>query len=445
MNKRLVATLLVVAAVVIAGVVVLVLPAGHRTSDHSSGGYVTPGIPNFSPNGTPSSLPPPTADATTRVVDILQQMHQKAFNHAAAAPKNSAGLTGGTFINWGADWDGSPTTAADNTDYQSNGQTDAVTGQTPRHDEFTDLLYLRNLTGYRYAHPADHTFDVDISRMAPVVKSDFKSYTYYKCSLYGELIDLNRFDPGQGWLDMANTYAANVYHNWYNSSLGTIVDKSHNTYRVDYAAECADAFLDAGPRTQNSAMTTAGMSTAEHLLHNAENSQTHLFPLQMNAGAQETVAQAQVKVGDEAQILQALLDVYQQTHVQSFLTAVTGAVNSMYTDGLYDTQSGGFFFSIDSDGSNLQNSYKESRQGWMLELLRQLDTIQPGVWTAKANDMSNVVINQLWQPGSSGYVYRVTPGFGPLATNNGPNQTTVVETWVTAEAMDIACQVLESN
>jgi hypothetical protein len=442
MNKRLVATLLVVAAVVIAGVVVWVLPAGHRTADHSSGGYVTPG---FSPNAAQPSLPPPTADATTRVVDILQQMHQKAFNPAALAPKNSAGLTGGTFINWGADWDGTSSSAADNTNYQSDGQTDAATGQNPRHDEFTDLLYLRNLTGYRYAHPADHTFDSDISRMEPIVKSDFKSYTYYKCSLYGELIDLNRFDPGQGWLDMANTYADNVYHNWYDGSLGTIVDKSHNTYRVDYAAECADALLDAGGRTRNSAMSAAGVSTAEHILHNAENSQTHLFPLQMNAGGQETVAQTQVKVGDEAQILQALLDVYQQTHSQPFLTAVTGAVNSMYTDGLYDTQSGGFFFSIDSDGSNLQNSYKETRQAWMLEVLRQLDTIQPGVWTAKANAMSNVVISLLWQPGSSGYVYRVTPSFGPLKTDNGPNRTAVVENWVTAEAMDIAGQVLESN
>src|SRR5258708_33871758 len=123
-NKRKRSVLLVVAAVLATGLLAIVLPAGHRTSDHSSGGYVTP---SASASRVNSPLPVQTStDATRRVTDILSQMHQKAFNPDAAPPKNSSGLTGGTYINWAARWDGDPTTAADTTNFQTDGQTDSV-------------------------------------------------------------------------------------------------------------------------------------------------------------------------------------------------------------------------------------------------------------------------------------------------------------------------------
>jgi hypothetical protein len=53
--------------------------------------------------------------------------------------------------------------------------------------------------------------------------------------------------------------------------------------------------------------------------------------------------------------------------------------------------------------------------------------------------MVGVVRDRLWQPAASGYVYRVTPGFAYYQTQNGPNHSTVVEDFVTTEAMGDAC------
>ena len=438
-NRRL-AAVLVAAAVVIALVLLLVLAGGRHGSSNTPPSFATvPGSP-------PASSAPPLADSQ-RVAAILTDMHNYAFYPGAPPPKNSAGLKGGTYINWSGTWDGNPETAAANTNFGSNGQTSAATGGTPEHDEFTDLLYLRNLYGYRAAHPADQSFASDIARMDPIVRSDFSNYTYYKCSLYGELTDLDRFDPGQGWGSMAAAYAAGIYHTYYDPSRGTVAQPSKSSYRVDYSIECAVALTDAGQRSHNSAMTAAGISTARYVLGHDVDAGTHLLPLQasFSSGAEDTVFQAQVKVGDEAQILDAMLSMYTMTHDAAFLTEVHDAVMSMYSDGLYDSAHGGFYFSIDSNGTDLQTGYKETRQAWMLQVLERLNQLQPGQWGAKSAAMLTVVRDQLWQASAGGYVYRVTPSFTIYHTNAGPGHTPVTENWVTAEAMDIAGQVLEGN
>jgi len=57
------------------------------------------------------------------------------------------------------------------------------------------------------------------------------------------------------------------------------------------------------------------------------------------------VTQAQVKVGDEAQILDALLRIYRLTGDASYLQAVHQAAMTMVSGGLHDGSNGGFFFS----------------------------------------------------------------------------------------------------
>jgi len=423
-------------AVATTGFTLLVRSSGHRVTD--------PSVPHAVPSAAPGTPSVPVG-AAERVVQILQEMHTASFNAQAPPEKGSAGSSGGLYINWNPSWNGDPSTAGYNTDYNSNGETDVELGRPARHDEFTDLVYLRNLLGYRAAHPTDHSFDADIARMEPIVKADFQAYTYYKCSLYWELQDMARFDPSGAWRTMAAAYARVLYSDHYDSSLGTVVANAGGMYRVDYAAACAAALTDAGQRARDRAMLNAGLSTAHHVMANAIDPTTHLLPLQMAASTsgQDATVDRQVKVGEEAQTLDALLTMYDLTHDASFLAEVQAAVSWMYSSPLHDQGSGGFYFGVDSDGTNLQSSYKESRQAWMLALLSHLNTIQPGRWTAQLDEALMVVKDKLWQSTVGGYVYRVTPHFELYETHAGPGHNLITENWVTSEAMDIACQTME--
>src|SRR4029077_14741984 len=127
-------------------------------------------------------------------------------------------------------------------------------------------------------------------------------------------------------------------------------------YRTDFAAESAAAFADAGARYNDARLTAAARSTAQHLLTQAQDPNTHLFPLQMNWTAQgDGVGQAQIKMGEQAQTLDALLTVYDHLRQPQILDAVKAAVDELYspTLGLHDTLGGGFFFSVDADGKGV--------------------------------------------------------------------------------------------
>jgi hypothetical protein len=166
----------------------------------------------------------------------------------------------------------------------------------------------------------------------------------------------------------------------------------------------------------------------------------------------DTVVQAQLTVGEEAQLLNALLDAYDLTRDKSYLDAAIRGAGSLYSPaiGLWDRGHGGFFFSVDADGRHLQAHYKETRQAWMLPLLAHLARIERstgpgGVWAARQQQMLTVVRDMLWQPSIRGYPYRETPGFTIYQSTNGPGHTRVVEDWVTSEAMGIACESLATQ
>lgn len=420
-------------------------PAPHPASPPPTAGGAT-STPEGSGTAAPGLAIDPAGRAR-RVADILDSMHVHAFNPQAPPTKNST-LTGGLFINWLGTWDGDLATASTNTNLQTSGQSDDTTGSSPRHDPVTDLLYMRNLAGYSAAHPADHSFDADIDRIQPIVADEFARYTYYRCWVYFELRDLDRFQPQRGWDGMARNFAAAVYRGFYDQQAGTIIDHSHGSYRTDFAAECGAALLDAGKRYGDAGWSSAGASTISHLLANARDPRTHLFPLQMNAAAGgDTVKQAQIKLGSEAQLLDALLTAYDLAGDRQVLQAVHDAVVELYSPdlGLWDTRHGGFLFAVDASGGHLESAYKETRQAWMVALLEHLDRAEPGAWRSKAAEIVGIVENNLWQAPLSGYVYRVTPAFGVYGTQNGPNHTAVSENFVTTEAMGIAGQVLEGT
>jgi hypothetical protein len=429
--------------VVVAVLVVVAVSRGQGPSPTSLPAYTPAPTSPASPGATPTPTPGTTVPSSRRLADILDDMHLHAFNPAAPPTKGSA-LGGGLFVNWRGTWDGDLTTASDNTNVQTSGVSDDQTGATPRHDPVTDLMYLRNLRAYMATYPSDHAFDQDAARMEPIVRAEFAGYTYYRSWIYFQMRDLDRFEPGTGWDRMAHAFADAVNRGFYTPAEGTVVDRSHSNYRTDFAAESAAVFADAGARYGEPQLTAAARSTTEHLLAHAQDPRTHLYPLQMGyAGGGDTVQQAQIKVGEQAQLLDSLLTVYDHLRDPRILTAVSQAVDELYSPqlGLWDARNGGFFFSVDADGQGLQTAYKESRQAWVLALLRHLDT-EVGGQAQRITAMTSVVVDDLYQKGLDGYVYRLSPTFAVFHTGNGPNHTTVDEDFVTSEAMGIAGNVL---
>lgn len=430
---------------VVAALVVLAVSRGSGSGSgvaSPSDTFPTTVGPSANASGAPGASTIP-ATAARRLADILNEMHTSAFNPDAPPTKGSS-LNGGLFINWRGDWDGSLSTAGDNTNVQTTGLSDDQNGASPRHDPVTDLMYLRNLRAYRYYYPSDHSFDADAARMEPIVKAEFAGYTYYRSWIYFQMRDLDRFEPGAGWDQMAHNFASAVFRNFYNGSAGTVVDKSHNNYRTDFAAELAAAFADAGARYNDPQLTAAARSTTHHLLASAQDPNTHLYPLQMNwSSSGDSVGQAQIKMGEQAQTLDALLTVYDHLREPAILAAVRAAVDQLYspTMGLHDALGGGFFFSVDADGKGVSSAYKESRQAWMLATVDHLNR-EIGGQDQRIAEMQSVVLQKLWQAPIHGYVYRVTPGFGIYTNHSGPNHGSVDENFITSEAMGIAGNVL---
>ena len=429
---------------VIAVVLVMAVGRGSSPAPAQSSPSITFGTPLATPANGKQTPPPVDVKALQRLADILTTMHQDAFNAQAPSTKGSS-LPGGLFINWRGDWDGNLSTASDNTNVQTSGSSDDQTGASPRHDPVVDLMYLRNLRAYMYYAPSDHSFDGDAARMDPIVRAEFAGYTYYRSWIYFQLRDLDMFQPHAGWDALAQHFVQGVYHGFYNAAAGTIIDKSHNNYRTDFAAESAAAFADAGARYNDSALTSAAKSVTEHLLTYAQDPNTHLYPLQMNyQQGGDAVGQAQIKIGEQAQTLDSLLTVYDHIRIPQILTAVKAAVDEMYNPalGLQDALNGGFFYSVDFDGKGLQSAYKESRQGWMVQLLGHLNADAGGSQAQRLADMNSVVVNKMWQNALHGYVYRTSDNWGVYTNHSGPNHTAVDENFVTSEAMGIAGNVL---
>jgi hypothetical protein len=417
---------------------------------------VRPSGPLVRPSGpSPVTSSPPTPSpgssvgesaTAARIRDILQDMNTNGFN-PQAPPVSGATRPGGLFINWRGTWPGGLTTAGANTDIQETGLSDQQAGSAPRHDPLTDLTYLVNLYSYQAIYPQDREFVLDVTRMEPIVKQEYNNEGYYRCWVYSQLRDLGELQPAQGWDAIAARFAAGVYQHYYYSQAGAIADPRHNgVYRTDYAAECGAMLIDAGQRNHDAAWVKAGNSTLAHLIQRAQNPHTHLFPLQMKLSpAQDSVVQAQLTMGEQAQLLNSFLDAYDLTRNKTYLDAVVQAVNSLYSPaiGLWDQAHGGFFFSVDVGGDDLNTHYKESRQAWMLPLLQHLARIQGNsVWAGREQEMLAVVLDKLWQPTIHGYAYRVSPSFAIYQTDNGPGRTRVAEDWVTSEAMGIAAESL---
>jgi hypothetical protein len=378
----------------------------------------------------------PSTASAIRIETVMTSFAAKAWNPAAPAARPSR-LTGGLFVNYRAEWDGTSDVAA-NTNIRTGGDSDAQAEVSARHDPLTDLSILRNLDAMLSAGIRNTELDRLRCRLQPVTAAEFSDYGPARGWVYEALADLADLDPAGPWSVAARRYAETLADD-YRSGL----PNGSRGVRPDWVAECAAALVDAGARYAETAWTTTGHDLAHQLVELGANSATGLFPgqLDLDPNGVAVVKDPLVKVGSQAQLLDALLTVGRKTQDHELIRAVQTGLASLFspTIGVLDRVRGGWFYAVDADGTQVRTDYKETRQAWLVPLFQ--DAAEVGVLDVKyANQQLGIVRDRLYQTHSGGYVYRVAPSFAPFASSQDGTYTQ--EDWISSEATGIAIQAL---
>lgn|GEM_PF-4848652 len=373
---------------------------------------------------------------------MLDAVAGHAWNPAAPLAKGQRTI-GGVFVNWRPDWDGHSAVAA-NTNIGTTGVSDAAAGAASRHDPLDDLLILRVLDTYLATGAHSAPMDQLRCELSPIVAQEFARYGVDRAWIYGQLIALGQLDSGGAWLSDARDYADLLARSYIDPIAGAERDPRTGAYRSDNAAEVAGALADAGHRFGRPDWLSIAAKAAAYLVTRAANPVTGLFPGTLTVttgGTQDVVGDPLVKVGSQAQLLDALLSVYDQTGDHSLLTAVQRAAVSLDSPaiGLADPRAGGYFYAADASGTRIRTSYKETRQAWMLPLWRHL--VRDGVTGAgQVSALDAFVRDGLFRAGGDGFAYRVAPDLSTFVSNG--NDTTVREDFISTEATGIAVVAL---
>lgn len=384
----------------------------------------------------------PTAATRTleRAATVVDSLAAHAWN--ANAPARRGGSSGGVYINWRPMWDGAIPTAT-LTNVGTDGRSDSQAGHAERHDPLADLLTLRGILGYFAAGGHNARAHQLACRLRPVVAQEFAAYGVDRAWVYGVLVDLSGLDSQGPWLQDAHGYAQLLARIYVDPASGVQHQPTSGVYRSDYAAETAAALADAGARFLRPDWTELGRRAAIALVQRAADPTTGLLPGTMTVapGPRDTVSDPFVKIGAQAQALNALLTVYDLTHEASLLAAVTKAATTLDNPavGVHDTAHGGWFFGLDASGTGVNTTYKETRQAWMLQLAKHLQSTT-GRDILGVTGLETLVGDQLIRTNGAGYAYRVAPDFSPYmhVVNGSP----LVEDWISTEGTGIALTVL---
>jgi hypothetical protein len=377
----------------------------------------------------------PDAATAARATAALSAYAALAWN-ASAPPVRPSTLSGGLFINFRPSWNGSNNVAA-NTNIQTSGESDAQGGRSPRHDPLTDLTVLRAVDTAFSMGADDEKLTALRCRLQPVAEAEFTNYGVERGWVYDQLIDLAELDPSGPWRTDARAFAGTLARRF----AGGL--NSRQTFRPDWVAESAAALTDAGNRFEQPGWASIGGDLARRLCQTSADPTTGLFPARAHlvAGGRAMVDDAIVKVGSQAQLLDALLTVYEANHDKLLLAAVRRALDSLRSPaiGVEDTVNGGWFYAVNVDGSSVRKSYKETRQAWLVNLFRHA-AANGLVPTDLSAQMLTIVRDKLYQTESLGYVYRVRADWTAFASLQ--NRKPVEENWVSSEATGIATQAL---
>ncbi|GAC1481248.1 MAG: hypothetical protein NVS2B12_36350 [Ktedonobacteraceae bacterium] len=392
----------------------------------------------------------PSIDAVSQ--QVLLNIHLHGWNPNA---QFRGSTTGGLFVNWNM-FDptqtnmlgvGSQNPSGCNTIPLPPGCPDPQTIQDPQ----TALSYLNDLAQYTSLHPQDHSYDADLLRTLNLVTYEYASYNLPKGWIYFYLLRTGLLLQNSTLINEAYHVASNYYTHWYNPQLGLLYNVSHTpgVYTTEHSITAGAALINAGLRWNQPAWIIAGQSTIDHVLASAYNPYYNLLYSEMTVyanGAQQ-VLNSQAKPDAQGSIVEALMDVYMQTHNQNYLNVAYQVLHSLLiTSGLWDQAYGGLFFALDMSTGKLKSQYKETRaQAHVLIALSRYNAVlqMQGLapqFTDKAQLLTYLLTYSFYQSTYHGYFYRVTPTFMPYTTSSG-----FVETYFTTEAMGIALDALQQT
>ncbi len=254
-------------------------------------------------------------------IDLLTNMKDNGFDNDSNRP-------GGLWVNWRYG------TQPLQTNINGTGEPDSAGISPPRHDILTDLRYIHNLWSYKRQNPADTSFDGEIARYTPIIKSEFANSHNERGWLYDESIALYQLTHDTFYRDMAFSLA-NSYARAYRARVGSIyqtsADHPYGSYRVDMVLEEGCALIQAGTFFQRPAWRQIGTNIVTFVYAHAYIAQYHTFADQMDAvllsdgtvnpGEQFYIGQTKnytvngssTHMGEISQIAISLLDTYGTT------------------------------------------------------------------------------------------------------------------------------------
>ncbi|GHO83721.1 D-glucuronyl C5-epimerase family protein [Dictyobacter formicarum] len=382
----------------------------------------------------------PGIDQVTR--EVLLNITANGFNPNA---KTKSLTTGGLYINWMMN---DPT--------QINRVNPNTNNNPPTsHDIQTDLFYLNALAEYKYLHPDDTRYDLEIQKMSPIVHYEFFNYNLPKGWVYFYLLRDGFFLNDPVLTEEASMAASNYYTHWYDTNLNLLYNKSHipGVYSVEHSITAGAALMDAGTRLNQPAWFQAGKSTLEIAVAASYNLQSHLFynNMSVNSDGTEVVTNDQAKPSTQGSVVEALMEAYMLVHDQQYLDIANQVLQSMLIDsGLWDHTNRGLYFALDLNGGKLEQKYKETRaQAHALIGLYRFNQVmrtfgKPQMYLDKQQQLISLLANKFYEPTYHGYFYRMTPDFQIYVSNdaNGQPQS---ENYFTTEAMGLALDALQQT
>jgi hypothetical protein len=416
--------------------------------------------------------PPSGGDSSSDavIVAMLQNIKANGFDHNSGIN----GGMGGLWINWRYG------TSPLQVNFQSSGQIDGSSVNSPRHDPLTDLRYLHNLWLYKTQHPGDKQFDGEIARYSAIVKHEYAPDSQGLVHddhgwVYDELIAIADLSRDAAYQQAAFGMAAYYATTLYDARVGTIYktesDHPNGHYRVDLALEAGCALIQAGTLDNHPDWVADGRKTVAFVYSHAYVPAYHVLLFQMDnvlnasgsVNADEAIDRVpyqhtkieggSVKMGEVAQEALSLLHVYLITKDQSFLDHATDLLGA-FTDqndplGMWDTQHQGYFAAAVFPGSDaahagtpkVQTKAKESgRQFQMLEAFHLADALAHGRFQMTENALFDVALTKGYYAPGHGVLYETTANWQPLAIKH----SSAHQDWVTTEAMGIMLEGLQS-
>lgn len=395
-------------------------------------------------------------------VSILDNIKANGFNRD---PDINDGK-GGLFINWR--YGTHPLQANVN----GTGEPDDAS-ITPRHDPLTDIRYVHNLWSYKRQYPSDTHYDSEIARYTPIIKFEFAHSRNERGWLFDEFMAVYNLSKDAFYKETAYSLAKG-YADTFDSTVGSIYKKNsshpNGSYRVDNVLEAGCALVQASVVFNKPEWMQKGMSTINFVYAHAYVAPYHTFASQMDnvllpdgsvnpnqtffSGTTKNYAVSgrHIQMGVVAQIAISLLDAYKITHNQDFLNKATDLLDAYALPtnplGMWDTKNGGYYFSVNFEGSSpadpgrvtLNKVHKEvGRQIIMLQAFDIADKLAAGKYKETEDQLLSLAINKAYYAPGHGVLYDVNANWSLRKLPNG-----TYEDMVTTEAMGAELESLFS-